>query len=582
MTKFNKKNAIAIKEMNGFRGIDRRFSGNGEGYTKELENYRILADGSLEKRGGYKPITSFDGDIRAIWTGYVMDEFVGYVIVGDQVIKLIYDENGEYKERMIVGRIGTSSGVASIFFYNECLYIVDGDELYVIKSNWVEFATGYAPLYGKEWPTGEVGEINEPINVLTQRARITYVVTDPPNIFLCTKHAVHTVQAIYVNGIRLSSDQYEIDNELKAIIVPLFNPGDIITVYLTYQSLGSDLYSLKKCNRAAVFGGINSSRVFLWTENGNRIFASRHVPQESMRATNLISTGDGALYFTAENDFIVGDGSKTIRGISRHYDRLLIFTEGETWMADSSFCDNEPVPIMRVNALSGACSEKGIARCENDPISVDNGRILRWRSNTDELDDCNAYCISEEIKEIVPESFFRDSIAFEDKIHGEVLFAQKRDIYGNVYVYGNGNWYVFRSIGIDGFYSAKKNVGFYLFGDLYEFDDSLDVDIMSNGHENFIHAYMSTYPIDFGSPYSKKRLGSLGLLAEAEGDRIKVSFESDNGIETAVLITGKDSEYVDSYAKRLNSERFLRTSMTLEGSIDKKHRIYKLAVTAKH
>ena len=101
MTKFNKKNAIAIKEMNGFRGIDRRFSGNGEGCTKELENYRILADGSLEKRGGYKPITSFDGDIRTIWTGYVMDEFVGYVIVGDEVLKLIYDEIVIYNVKLI-------------------------------------------------------------------------------------------------------------------------------------------------------------------------------------------------------------------------------------------------------------------------------------------------------------------------------------------------------------------------------------------------------------------------------------------------------------------------------------------------
>ena len=112
MSKFNKDNAVAVQEFNEFRGIDRRFAGSGEGVTKDLVNFRILFDGSLKRRGGMKFVTSFEADIRAIWTGYVKDVFVGYVIAAERVYRLNYDDNGEYLSSTFFGFLESSASTA--------------------------------------------------------------------------------------------------------------------------------------------------------------------------------------------------------------------------------------------------------------------------------------------------------------------------------------------------------------------------------------------------------------------------------------------------------------------------------------
>lgn len=583
MSNLKKKNAIAVKEIDKFQGIDMRSPGDGEGKVKSMVNYRILPDGSLRKRGGLKFIRCIDEEIRAFWTGYENDEFAAYVVAGSHLYRLRYDENGEYIGLKVMGKLKSSSGPASIFFYRGYFYVIDGVQIYVVKGN-VYTATGYAPLFGKDWPTGVVGEEYEPINLLTKSVRISYVVTDPPNIFLCTKYPVSSIEAVYVNGELMHESEYQIDNTLNTINISLLNPGDRVLAYFTFSNPYGSADGLKKTNHAVTFGGINSSRIFAWSENSNNIFCSKFVSEASLRESERVYTGAGALYFPANYDFCVGDGSKSIKGVSRHYDRLLIFTEGEAWMADSESCGIEDQPVMRINALSGAASVGGIARCENDPVSVDKGAVLRWNSNTDELDDCNAYSISEQVKGLLPEDFFENAVAIEDKFHNEILFAKKGDDEGRVYVYEekNGNWYTYDLIGIDGFYRGKNSIGVYKGADIYIFDDSLNVDIDLNGTEKQIKASLSTYPMDFEMPHHKKRIGEVRMLADTDGEEIKVSFTTDKGFTRDIVFGGEDTEYVESYEKRVNSERFVRTSMEISTDAVEKQRIYKMDITVKN
>ncbi len=584
MSRLKKENAFAVKEFNEFRGIDTRFAGSGNGDTREVANYRILHDGSLKKRGGIKFVTSFEKDIRALWTGYIKDVFTGYVLVGNYLYRLDFDDSGEYSSSTRVGPIQTTEGAATIFYYYGYIFIADGYRIYVLSGNMLKVADGYAPLYGKDWPTGIVGEVNEPLNFFTKRARISYVVSDPPNIFLCTKHPVEKVDAMFVNGVMVTSDTYEIDNDLGSVNIPLYDPGTRIVMYLTYSSMEGNLTALRSSDSATIFGGMNNSRVFLWNKSSNKMFASTFVPSSSIDASARIYGKDGVLYFTTDNEITVGDGSKYIKGVSRHYDRLLLFTGGETWMADSPSCDTEAVPVMRINSQNGASSEYGITRCANDPISVDNGRILRWQTNTDEFDDFNAYSISDGIKEILPAGFFKNAVAFEDKFHGEVLFAKRDDSEGRIFVYEekNKNWFTYENISVDGFFNGKSNVGFYHGSKIYMFDDSQGYDSDADGAQTPIQAYLTTYPIDFGLPYRKKRLGIMGVLADLGKDSVRISFSEDNGNTREFSVSGEDSEYVESYVLRLVGERFVRTSLRIDGGDDLGQRIYKLTVTAKH
>jgi hypothetical protein len=238
---------------------------------------------------------------------------------------------------------------------------------------------------------------------------------------------------------------------------------------------------------------------------------------------------------------------------------------------------------MRINAKFGSRSENGITRCENDPISVDNGKVIRWQSNTDELDDCNAYPISDPISEMFPDNFSDNVISIEDKYHGEVLFAKKQDEEGKIYVLNekNKNWYVFGNMSFDGFYEAKKGVGIYVGAKMYVFDDTLDYDFDEYDGATSIQAYLKTYPMDFGLPYRTKRLLSASILANPKGEHISIVFDLDNDASYAASAIKMNMHRTKEYSRRLNSERFVRASMTLAPSNDANQRIYRLGVAVK-
>ena len=125
------------------------------------------------------------------------------------------------------------------------------------------------------------------------------------------------------------------------------SPGDRVEVYFTYLSRASDsaLEELMKCNRAFVFGGINNTRPFLWGGKNGVMFTSAFVSEGSLNASRIGFAQSDALYFPVNYEFVVGDGVSPISAVSRHYDRLLIFTENGAWMADSSSCGIEDFPI---------------------------------------------------------------------------------------------------------------------------------------------------------------------------------------------------------------------------------------------
>jgi hypothetical protein len=184
----------------------------------------------------------------------------------------------------------------------------------------------------------------------------------------------------------------------------------------------------------------------------------------------------------------------------------------------------------------------------------------------------------------LPKDFFGEAIAIEDKKHGEVLFAKKNDPNGIIYVYqeNKNNWYTFGNIPAGGFYEGKSNIGIYYGNEVFIFDGSLEFDIDRDGTSLSIKSYLSTYPIDFGLPYDKKRLRNLNLLADTNGGAIKLTLTRDNGMSDNISLSAEDSEYVSTYNKRLNSERFIRASMRIEGSKTTNQRIYRIGISVKH
>lgn len=580
MSVFNSKNAIAKAEFNGFGGIDKRQPAKGGNRASECINFRILSDGSLKKRCGFRPLCKLPHKIRAIYTGYIENAFLAYILSGN----LVYKYDFENEALILLGEVESSEGAANIFYYFGHVYIIDKEEIYDVSDEGVKRAQGYAPLYGKDWGSAFPGEINEPLNLMTPKVRISYIVNDPPNAYLATIHKVKSVDALFLNGELISPTEYEINENYRTVDLPGMQAGDRVELYLTYEDSLINRDKLLKNTNAGVFGGVNNSRVFMWGgDRKNLMFSSAYVPNKSLEASEKVYSGAGALYFPDGYEFFVGEGKNVINAMERHYDRLLIFGSDDTWMADSDACGKEDFPTMRINSRRGSVSAYGTARLGNDPITVSRGAIVRWTSDSDELNECNAYSISDPIEEMIPAEFFENAVLHSDIYQRELLFSYRGDPYGRVFVYGEDSkqWYTYTGIHAEFFFDGPASVGFARDDSLYVFDSTLMHDVAENQSELPIEASYCSDAMDFGIPDGKKRLMAMNLVAEGADSLISVELESDNGITIQRSVGGEGACGVRSYNSRLSSERFVRATIKISTVADSAQRIYGVTVTAK-
>ncbi len=576
----NKNKNIERVEFKGFGGIDLRAAAKGGNKAKETVNFRILPDGSLKKRNGYRYLTKFPSKIRAIMSGYFGSEFLTYVLSGSAVYKYDFSTNTS----TLIGNIKTSTGEATIFYYVGRIYLIDGQEIYDVRETEVVRTEGYAPLLGKDWGAGYPGEVNEPLNMLTPKARITYIIKDETGVFLPTLYPVKQVDAMYINGKLADPCDYDINTQYTTVDNYKLKKNDCVELYLTYEDGTVDRSAVIKNIRAAIFGGASNSRVFMWGgEHKTVMYSSGYVTYDNLQHAEKIYSGCGALYFPKGYEFNVGDGMHEINAVNRHYDRLILFTDDETWMADSQACGVEAFPAMSINVSRGCISPLGTAKIGNDPVSVSRGQIVRWTTNTDELNDCNAYSISNELEGLLDDSFFKNAIVHEDKYNREILFGDPNSGNGRMFVYGEDNkqWYIYEGIYADKFFDGPEGVGFIRENKIYLFDKDMEFDMLSSCGGQVIEAHYCTHPIDFGYPERKKRLSSVDLVADTKEGDLKLEFCSDNKIKEEKTVTDDGGEGVRSYHERLSSDRFVRSALRIDADPNTTQRIYNMTVTVK-
>jgi len=579
----SKENKTLKIRFDGFNGIDLRRTHSGDKSIKDIVNFRIKDDGSLEKRCGFTSIYTPLMRIRGIWSGTIGGEFVCYLVDGSRLIKLDVDT----KETQDLGSIGNSTGKVHFFFYRDTLYLSDNIGLYrITQQDGIDPIVGYVPLYGKEWATTFPGEIYEPLNLFNRYARITYRATEEHTNMLATSLPVAQIYSIYKNGELLSPDSYSYDADVKAIAVSSVDPGDFFEVALLFEGNlpQSNIY---ESTQAFVFGGAHNSRIFMWgSSEKNLVFVSRHVSKECLDESERMFPACGPIYFPEGNcEFTVGDSKNKITAMLRHYDRLLIFSDCDTWVAESSDCDREDIPIMRINTSVGCVSNNGVSMGrKNSPVTIGAHTIHYWTSETDRLEECNALPLSEEINERLSNDFFENAIIFKDNFRDEIWFHQVGST-ENTWVYNlsSNKWVRFTNINASMFFATKDDVGFVA-NDLrvLKFTKDMYKDKYTGFDQSDITASLKTGILDFDTE-CKKRLSSLAITADLDGGSIQVNIESDNGSITSKEILhqeGVPSHYTE--AKRLTSDRFSHINeITLTAPGSTRQTIHKFELRAK-
>ncbi len=557
-TQPNKKPTLSL---DGFRGVDHRADHKDGRVASDLINFRIREDGSLEKRPGYRLLADLGGPVRAFFTRNAEGKEIAYALVQST----LYAVDLLTGEKSVLGTVATHDGDACFFFYKSLLYLMDEKDIYIYENGTLSPAVGYVPLIGKDWVNDYVGEPYEPKNILTRRARISYVVSESrPSIFMCTGEPVESVDIVYRNGVLVDPEDYYIDEGFQTINVIGSDKGDRLEIYMTMKNGHEERRKLfLTSNRSTVFGGMEDYRLFFWDcDDPSLIFCSSFVPREQVLSSARYGGNGNDIYIPVGYEFRVGAVEHRIQGCASHYERLLIFTENDTWMASSDVSGVSELSLSAINTEIGCAPLDGVAAVGNTPISIGRNSLYQWHQESDLPDRCNAKRMSEAIDGLFSLPDYRNSGLYYDRYRNELWFFNRET--GVVWIRNLTcqDWFRFTGIFADQLFDAGGQVGFLREGALYVFDDTAYTDWRSDGDSAPIEAKYVGALTDFDCP-DKKNLSALTLRGDGGGGSLFLTFSEDGEREVSYpLFEGETASHL-VLKKRLSSGRFRYGRLTL-------------------
>ena len=580
MAKVNLKGALKTEKIGDFGGICHE-GGMGSFNAFDSCNFRILPDGALEKREGFAPIMTLSGEPRAFWNGYISGEGRMFALIGSGIYTIDISGGNE----TLIGTVLSSTGAAEFFFYRGMLYLVDGVEVYRYENGAFETVSGYVPLYGKNWNGGYGGTVNEDINYLSDKIRIHFNISDITTTFYLGIKCCEILSFVASGKDQL--DIVALDETGMRIIVDggIVSFGDIeVCLRLAPEECRRD--ELLGVTRSAVYGGVDDGRIMLYGgSDRSKLFTSRFVSGKAFAESASVDPSAAEVYFPLSDVISVSYGRYPITAVCRHYDRLLIFTERETWMADFTKEGDSPY-IVPINSSVGCFSENGAVLGGNSPFTVSEGGIYRWTAEDDERNECNAVCISGKINDMLDSSFFDHTVAYYHRRRDEIWFADPDSDEQDVFIYsvGGGKWFRFSGIPVDLFFSCGDNVGMLYGKYIFAFSELNTVDTGIGGSiTDNIDAYYESNFTDFEHPERSKHLKRVLLDADCDNDALSISFIGDRGGKKTIEIddsNGSDRRYSTYLDARLDIGRFRKMNFIIRTSGGGRPRIKTLTLAA--
>lgn len=462
-----------------FEGVDLKKTHSGDESISLIENFRITDDRSLKKRCGFKkscaaalPISDF---FRTVVDGYE----TYYLLCQNLILK--YTPHND-----TITPISSLSNFESAYFfeYLGSIYLCTDQKIYKITASATPELKPYIPLYGKDWPSSEAGEINESINILSDKVIISYKLVPPSHGYLSIGDLKFSkIDAIYRNGELLEADQYYYDEEYKLISLVEHADNDEFIAVITIIPDADTLVQREEVlntKASSVFYELNNHSLLFWgNPSNNKIYYSKTTDPSTYALTCQAVPDTSALYIPINSFFTVDKSTDRIKAIIRHYDRVLIMTEASTWMTDLTKLGDSDFQLKSINSSLGCSKHKGAVKINNSIISLSDNTAFCWTSNTDELNECNAYSISEKIQDILPANFFKNCILTINQQESEIWFHNQIEEITWIYNTKQSEWYKYSGFLADLFLDSSKYILFTKGKEIFRFDPSLLSDHLS-------------------------------------------------------------------------------------------------------
>ena len=570
MAKIKSNQAYASVHLDKFSGIGPGILSR-DGRAYDMENFRILPDGSLKKRTGYYRQRQYPNRVRAFWEGTAGGINYAFIVCHNVVYRADRVIGGPIQ----IDTLTTTGGKVNFFVYRDTIYLQDGAGLraYDAVTNKFPAVEGYVPLYGKNWDPKNGGSVYEPMNLLTNRLRVSYANTTLQTDFMLPFYT-QSVESVRVNGRRIND--YIFATGAKNLVIPAASTGYTVEIAMT-ASMAEEEAGINTTECACVYGGRHHETLCLFNgDTPTALYFSSDVPRNELSAVRADYPKSLPLYFKERNVLHSSNRTDPIHSMVAYGNQLIGYSYRTSW---SIRCPDDAGDTCTLSVLLpdiGCDSTEAAILCDYKPVTVNQKGIFLLDLPRSENDLPRAVRISDPIADRLTTSLLTSAITYENREHHELWVRDPNDADGRVLVYNYdlGQWYTFTGFHADHFVSYPDFQGFLDNDTLY----LLSNELYSDSGEHVTALYQSGY-LSFGHPEEQKRSLRATLCCQTAGSAAYLKLESENGEYTVphLLTLPGPPQIVDRRAL-LGRFRHLRFRILVSGSED--CRIFSLSLHA--
>lgn len=549
-----KERAYARKVFEGFGGMGSEVVLSGEG-ARDVCNFRILADGTLRTREGYRMLTYFPtAPVSAVWQGSLGGTPRRFAVSGSA----IYTVDAE---TFAVGKVGDLSKTptrAAFCAYGNTLYLFSGNEIMVFRPEEERFeaVAPYVPLYGLNWHPSNYGEVYEPINLLTPRLRVHYYNNASATVFQLPYYA-SAVERVLCDGAVCNDYTFLKGSDYVTLTSAPTYVEICFRVELNTETR-EDLFSSLPYR----LSGDGKETLVLWGgRDACRLYPSREVDAAMCARAELTADAVDPLYFAAEDVLFAGDKTHPVGAVVPFLDGALAMSEDHTWLL--SRLSDGTVDLSSVGAFG--CRAGAAIPYEGGVATVSRGGIHHLTAPLSRPERISRALIASFGDGVLPARLSEDPILFLDPFTEEIWLRDRGDENGEVRIYNGARktWFRFDGVPASLFFSGETGVGFAAGNVLYRFEK----DLCTDDGNSFTATYQST-DLDFGIPEQPRRTLRASLAANTRGAAATLTLQSEREVQVYPLSGKTDAAFAEfaSFRFRGHRHRFLRVSLSATGT----------------
>lgn len=558
------KRATASEILQHFGGIGRSVSSK-EHSCSDLQNFRILSDGSLEKRCGFKTKFAFSETLRGFWDGFIGGKPLTCAVAGSE---LLIRENGSFVSKRT---LETASGTVQFVVYREHLYLLDGNAIYVYSPYREVFlpAVGYVPLVGFQWDPTSLGTLHEPINLFSDKMRVHYKNTTGSTVYNLPFSAA-SIDFIRSNGVPITDYSFT-PGSSSFSVGAVYSGLDIGFTRVITPDERAYIHS----STQAICDRLNDREIMLLFggKSGTCLFGTVPVDDSMMSSSRSIYPTSDPLYCTFDLKISAGTPINPITSVYKQRDRFLAFHDNGALSLQI-----EENRFVSYPVLSGyGCTAKLPQTVIDDKFFIINrGGIFAVSSDASDPDLFSAVPIADSIPSLKTPSFSKNAIVCYNAEHEELWFCDKVN-FDRVWVYQirQKKWYTFSGFIPSFFLSYQGMIGFASGSGLYLFDETKSLD---NGQP--ISATLTTGYLFVDSPETIKRVSDVTLLAQCGTNEIELQLNTENEHRLISLSSAVVHTMPILFERHVEAGRFRLLQITLTDTGEYRTHIYRLAVFA--